>query len=219
MGKRITLTKEKLQSLGVTDVVCNEDGTVEVYVNGNLKKQSVLRKTHPYGKTMEYLSVPLLDRTQKIYRPDLGKGYWTYKTCNITVNRLVYAWFKGEAPKDRDIDHIDGNTFNNHIDNLQAVTRQFNLAKRLLSHQEIAVLYRDKERRYNYTFESFLLFMNNMNKKLAETFDSDEASDLFMYISERINSLESDIEFMNWLKLSKTRYKKYKDVIREYTDD
>lgn len=43
------------------------------------------------------------------------------------VHRLVYRLFRGEIPKDMEINHIDGNKQNNKIDNLELVTRQENL--------------------------------------------------------------------------------------------
>jgi len=40
--------------------------------------------------------------------------------------RLKYLTFKGEIPQGYTIDHIDGNTFNNNIRNLRAVTPDIN---------------------------------------------------------------------------------------------
>lgn len=45
------------------------------------------------------------------------------------VHRLVYEAYKGEIPKGLVIDHIDGDTTNNHIDNLQAITQVENCWK------------------------------------------------------------------------------------------
>jgi hypothetical protein len=42
------------------------------------------------------------------------------------VHRLIYVYHYGDVPKDCDVDHIDGNKLNNHIENLRAVSRQHN---------------------------------------------------------------------------------------------
>lgn len=51
----------------------------------------------------------------------MGKLYY--------VHRLVYEMFKGEIPENKQIDHIDGNTSNNHVDNLQLLTPRKNMQK------------------------------------------------------------------------------------------
>lgn len=43
-----------------------------------------------------------------------------------TVHRAVYETFKGNIPPKMDINHIDGNKQNNHISNLECVTRREN---------------------------------------------------------------------------------------------
>lgn len=51
----------------------------------------------------------------------LGKLYY--------VHRLVYENFKGDIPQGKQIDHIDGDTTNNSIDNLQVLTPRKNMDK------------------------------------------------------------------------------------------
>ena len=46
------------------------------------------------------------------------------------LHRLVYAWFIGNVPGNMDVDHIDGDTLNNNLSNLQLLSRAENLAKR-----------------------------------------------------------------------------------------
>lgn len=49
------------------------------------------------------------------------------KSTNFLVHILVYETFSGNIkPKNMDIDHIDGNRKNNHIDNLEVVSRSEN---------------------------------------------------------------------------------------------
>lgn len=55
---------------------------------------------------------------------------YNHKIIYIPVHRLYYAWFNGEAPSNMDVDHIDGNSINNDINNLQLLTRKENLARR-----------------------------------------------------------------------------------------
>ncbi|XP_072022071.1 uncharacterized protein [Amphiura filiformis] len=45
------------------------------------------------------------------------------------VHRFVYECFKGEILSNLDVDHIDGSRINNHIDNLQLLTRLKNCQK------------------------------------------------------------------------------------------
>lgn len=146
-----TLTKEDLQKLGVTDV--HRDGTV--YVHGTKKAPTTITSKKKYGTDCTYLAIALQDYSRKIattqkVRRKSGKLYvapaWAYAVRTIPLGRLVYAWFHGTVPGDLDVDHIDGDKMNNHIDNLQAITRRENLAKRTLSWEEISRIYRAKER-------------------------------------------------------------------------
>ena len=63
-----------------------------------------------------YLQVRLYDNSG-----ELGKLQY--------VHRLVYQTFVGEIPEKMEIDHIDANTLNNRLDNLQALSRQGNMGK------------------------------------------------------------------------------------------
>lgn len=51
----------------------------------------------------------------------MGKLYY--------VHRLVYETFVGDIPEDKQIDHKDGDTQNNNVDNLQVLTPRKNLLK------------------------------------------------------------------------------------------
>lgn len=129
------LTKQNLMELGI-DVCRNEKGEylVRHYSRNNrslkrsLKviKVSIIYKKHQYGKTVSYKAYLFHEN---------GKAY------TISEHRLVYAWFKDDIPAKYDVDHIDGNTMNNSLDNLQLLTRKENLAKRTLTQTEINNLY------------------------------------------------------------------------------
>ena len=146
-----TLTKEDLQKLGVTDV--RRDGTV--YVHGTKKSPTKLTTRHKYGNDVTYLAIALQDYSrkvptiQKVLRKS-GKLYtapsWAYAVKTVPLGRLVMAWYKNEVPGNMDVDHIDGNPFNNHIDNLQMITRRENLARRSLSWSEIRRIYEAKKK-------------------------------------------------------------------------
>jgi len=45
------------------------------------------------------------------------------------VHRLVWENFRGEIPEGKEMDHIDGDTSNNSLDNLQLITRRRNVHK------------------------------------------------------------------------------------------
>lgn len=58
-----------------------------------------------------------------------------YRTVHATVNgikkrhyahRIIWEMVNGSIPKDMVIDHIDGNTLNNKLENLRLVTREQN---------------------------------------------------------------------------------------------
>lgn len=40
----------------------------------------------------------------------------------MRVHRLVYQGFKGNIPEGHDIDHINGDQLDNHLDNLRAIS-------------------------------------------------------------------------------------------------
>lgn len=80
-------------------------------------KTFITAKKHKYGKTIVYEYVYLYN-------------YRTHKPSLMSYHAFLYAWFKGEVPAGYDVDHIDGDTLNNDLDNLQLLTRKENLAKR-----------------------------------------------------------------------------------------
>lgn len=74
-------------------------------------------KNHKYGKSIVYEYIVIYN-------------YKTHKPIIMTYHSFLYAWFIGEVPAGYDVDHIDGDTLNNNIANLQLLTRKENLAKR-----------------------------------------------------------------------------------------
>lgn len=145
------ITREHLVELGVTDVT--EDG--DVYVNYKLKRPSVITGKHKYGQDRKYLAIALPDKTTKIpvkqhYTVKDGSTHscpgWVYKLELIPLARLMLAWFNGSIGANEDADHIDSNPMNNKLDNLQAISRKENLAKRKLTHSQITLAYKKVQR-------------------------------------------------------------------------
>lgn len=56
------------------------------------------------------------------------RGYWTLKYFGsmLQIHRIIYAKFKGALEQDLVINHIDGNGYNNSIENLELVTQSKN---------------------------------------------------------------------------------------------
>ena len=59
----------------------------------------------------------------RLFNEDYKKGRLQY------IHRLVWESFRGDIPKDKEIDHIDGNPRNNKLSNLQILTRRGNTRK------------------------------------------------------------------------------------------
>lgn len=141
------LTKKQLIELGVTDVT--EDG--KVYVNGKLKKPYNITKKYPKSnREKTYPVIALYDKNIKTYsyqkfqrkrKGEVLSWRYTYKTYLIPVGRLILAWFMDSMPANMDCDHIDNDPFNNNLDNLRAIPRRMNLAKRFMDHPEYQYMY------------------------------------------------------------------------------
>lgn len=62
----------------------------------------------------------------------LNCKYWKvkFKLKGVLVHRLIWVLFNGDIPENMVIDHIDGNTLNNSIDNLRCVSKKLNCLNR-----------------------------------------------------------------------------------------
>lgn len=62
------------------------------------------------------------------------QGNYNLNHNHFLVHRVVYEAFNGPIPEGYDIDHIDGNPYNNALNNLQAISHTENLKKRNMNY-------------------------------------------------------------------------------------
>lgn len=79
-------------------------------------------KKHPYGTDKQYYIITFSNRDLR-------------RTISISLQRLVYAWFVDTIPAGYQVDHIDNNSLNNDVNNLQLLTQSDNLKKKLPANQ------------------------------------------------------------------------------------
>ena len=114
------INKEYLKKLGVEHV--SEDGST-VIVNGVAAK---LRKA--YSGKRPYLNVQFYDPE---VRQSIPKEERTRTSGQVLIGLhiLNYVWNNQDKPQGLVIDHIDNNSLNNHISNLQLSTVKVNVTK------------------------------------------------------------------------------------------
>ena len=132
MGRPTTLTREWLEAHHIVDVT--KDGIVkaiskqgEVYI-----LNPITAKKKSKWKVQEYHLIGIYDRDeherQKIAYAAKGTQPSGVKT--LALSRIIWAWYHGECPSGMDVDHINGDSLDDRLDNLQLLTRKENLAKR-----------------------------------------------------------------------------------------
>ena len=106
------ITREFLEQLGITEVT--PDGRIFV---GKKEMPHCLRGS----KRKQYYAMNFRNPNK-----DIDGKY----QIQLTVHRIVWAWFNGETPDaPLIIDHLDNNQFNNHITNLAVTTTELNTMK------------------------------------------------------------------------------------------
>ena len=114
------LSKKMLEDLGV-QIFQTSDNDYAVFHKGRKVKIGITTTKHKYGKDMYYHTLHFR----------LNKKVNTYHLC-----RILYAYFIGTVPAGYDVDHIDNNSLNDSLSNLQILTRRENLLKRGRGHNQ-----------------------------------------------------------------------------------
>jgi len=105
------MTLKKIK--GYDNYTINEQGEVFSHMWGKLRK---LKPQAASQSKKKYYQIRLFSNENK--------------KCKLQyVHRLVWQAFRGEIPKGLEIDHMDGNTSNNFLSNLQLLTRRDNINK------------------------------------------------------------------------------------------
>lgn len=129
MGRPAEIRKDYLQQLGITDVT--KEGKVFM---GDIEIKSFIQSKKSRFKVQQYRTIHVYD--PEIYQKQKAKYGGKCipgKTIGMRVyvlSRVIYAWFNDVCPANMDVDHKDRNSLHDHLDNLQLLTRQENLAKR-----------------------------------------------------------------------------------------
>lgn len=61
-----------------------------------------------------------------------AKAYNHHNAVNINIHREVYKAFVGDIPENNDVHHIDHNRLNNHVENLDTLTRTENTIEQVI---------------------------------------------------------------------------------------
>jgi hypothetical protein len=98
--------------------------------NGSIQKQVIVKGKVYNGSERWYEMKPTLRRKTgylafNIQCPSLtSRGFF-----NVSVHQMVAECYLGSCPVGYEVDHIDGNKSNNHISNLQYLTKEENILK------------------------------------------------------------------------------------------
>ena len=125
-GEAFQITREYLIKMGVTNIT--EDG--RVFKGDYEMSQFKITRKHKFSDDVSYYVFQLYD--PEIYQRQRQKDGSSKHPGQriILTHRAVFAWYYGSCPKGCDIDHIDGNPFNNNINNLRAIPHRENIRQR-----------------------------------------------------------------------------------------
>jgi hypothetical protein len=130
--------------------------------------------------------------TNKILKAtDNARGYLHLDLCKNgkpkkhKVHRLVAQYFLLNADEKLFVDHIDGNTLNNHVSNLRFATKQENNRNRTMSSKNTTgfkgVCYNKSKKRYQAN-----ITINGKLKHLGYYKTAEEASESYQETAQRL---------------------------------
>lgn len=109
------------------------DGVWEITSKtGNIITVGTSKATHQYGKDMYYRIVHFYDTVDR-------------RQYTFTLHRFIYCWFNGDIEEGMDIHHIDGDTDNNRLENLEKITHAENIRKRGIGRNQYSYNLTDEE--------------------------------------------------------------------------
>ena len=120
-----SITREELEEMGIVEV--SPDGDSWRIVREWYKNNS---KTIKETRT---LPIYVIKGKAKYVQPkEYLKVSFSYKgeQRDLPLHRLVWAWCRGPVPEGYEIDHINNNSFDNRLENLQLLTTYENKKKR-----------------------------------------------------------------------------------------
>ena len=113
-----------------------EDGEVWSYAQ---KKPKKLKPQSASQSKKKYLQV-------RLFSKETPKGKLNY------IHRLVWETYKGDIPEGKQIDHINSDTQDNKLENLQVVTARENMQKYFRS-EEFENSYQEYSRDHRFKFK------------------------------------------------------------------
>lgn len=111
---------------GLEDYAISKNGVVKALSKVREGNLSVLNSHHGTNEKSQR------HYKERILKQSFKQRYWYVNLTHngikkdYRVHRLVYLTYKGNISEDKVIDHIDGNTSNNNINNLRCVTSSEN---------------------------------------------------------------------------------------------
>ncbi len=168
-------------------------------------KQHTITNKNKYGVGKNYICVGLI-----IKRINNGKQ------ISFVLHNVIYAWYKGEVPLGYDVDHIDGDSLNNNINNLQLLTHEENLQKRSI--KGVNQWYYLKE----YDEESWLKRKQELKDKKEEAKLRKELKPQYdLYIKNIKNDIKKaycEDDFNTWHSLISSKKITFKEFVNKYKE-
>lgn len=206
--KKVRITKEWLQQLGIVDV--SKDGVV-TNKNGKVKVRTITTK-HPYGKDRSYHAIWLYDK--ELYKKN-GSGMRM-----LLLSRVMYAWYNDVCPENLDVDHIDNNPLNDTLDNLRLLSREENLKRHLPRNKQLASIPSEELEDYLMTMKTYKRESEEAREYVyAAKADMFEAQCQLRDVRKKFNNGELNYSTYESLEaLWKNTYKNAREKFEETSD-